>query len=379
MNLQPLCLILILLLSLARTVSAQESPWESDIEKALERAKAERKGILIALPGPSTTPHCKKVNAKVLADPNFAAAFDKNFVLFKILPPEDAERDEAGKAAYRKFLSDFKISIYPIFLLTDQEGRVFATAPMDDPDLDANITALRDLSKNAILLKEALSLKDAAGDPKAIAKRISTLLDSLTEPIAFRYHRDLIDRVIELDSTNELGLKELWEDRTYSMVVVRRFDEIYLSISRELKQKKTAAEAIALMDETIKKQKMDAKLQQLMEFQKFRAWATEGNHAKMLESLKRSRDLAPDTPYAGRVVSLIERMEKMVQAKKEKEQAEQKDGSAEAPVNPGQSGEAGTSPSAEETAPKENSGAPAKPSEPAEKTPAETPKAPEGN
>lgn len=98
--------------------------WLTDLPKALEKAKTEKKLVLLEFTGSDWCPPCKLLHETVLTSKEFGAYADKNLILVEAdFPQKKAQSDELKKA--NQALSDkFKIEGYPTVILLDAGGKV---------------------------------------------------------------------------------------------------------------------------------------------------------------------------------------------------------------------------------------------------------------
>lgn len=299
-------------LILTATFAAELPVWETQIERALERSKNENKDLLLTFRGPSLNPTCKRINEEVFDGAEFRTVIGHQFILFHVLDPKDQLLDEAGKAAYRALLKRFHIKTYPIILLSDPEGRVYAQTAIQKPDAKSYVQEIAKIGNQKAKMEQALKLSSPAGGAAPDAKLLSAALDDLGFQFAIQHHLGLVDQVIELDQDDAQGLKSLWAMRKYQIHTLQVFNQIYVSIGLQLSTKKTAAEKVALFDETINKHAMQGELRQLMEMRKFSAWSDERNYQKMLEVAQYARELAPETATGKRLPDFIRYVEKLI-------------------------------------------------------------------
>src|SRR5215212_2075470 len=81
-------LFLIFLTVLASTGVAVAADWQTDYAKALERAKAENKRVLLDFTGSDWCGPCKQFAREVLNRPAFLAYADKHLVLVDVDYPQ---------------------------------------------------------------------------------------------------------------------------------------------------------------------------------------------------------------------------------------------------------------------------------------------------
>jgi thiol:disulfide interchange protein len=87
--------------------------WERDYEKAIERARAEKK-IILADMFTDWCVLCKDMDRETFGDPNLIRQMAKEYVWLKL----NTETEEDGK----KLQEEFGITTYPSILVLDSDG-----------------------------------------------------------------------------------------------------------------------------------------------------------------------------------------------------------------------------------------------------------------
>jgi thioredoxin-related protein len=97
--------------------------WTTDLPKALEKAKAEHKLVLMDFTGSDWCPPCKALHKTVLTSKTFEDYADKNLVLVVLDFPNKIEQPEALKEANAALAKEFKIQGYPTVILLDPDRK----------------------------------------------------------------------------------------------------------------------------------------------------------------------------------------------------------------------------------------------------------------
>ena len=116
-------LVGLLLAWVALPLAASEGEWLTDLPKALERAKSDKKMVLLDFTGSDWCGWCIKFNKEVLSTTEFKQYAAKNLVLVEVdfptrkkLAPELTKANSALKDKY-------KINGFPTFVMLNAEGR----------------------------------------------------------------------------------------------------------------------------------------------------------------------------------------------------------------------------------------------------------------
>ncbi len=97
--------------------------WSEDLDKALEKAKAENKSVLVEFTGSDWCPPCKMMRSKVFSKDEFVTAASKKFILVEIdMPKGDKELAKKNEPTIQKY----KIDGFPTVILLNSAGKEFS-------------------------------------------------------------------------------------------------------------------------------------------------------------------------------------------------------------------------------------------------------------
>lgn len=105
------------------TLLAAEGEWLTDLAKAQEKAKAEKKLVLIDFTGSDWCPPCKNLHKTVLTAPEFTKFAKDNLVLVEIDFPNSKPQSAELKAANKELAKKFEIKGYPTVVVLDANGK----------------------------------------------------------------------------------------------------------------------------------------------------------------------------------------------------------------------------------------------------------------
>ncbi len=116
--------------------------WETDLAKAKELAKKEKKSVLVEFTGSDWCPPCIHMRKEVFSKQEFVNQVKKNYVLVELdFPKKDAELAKKN----RPLAEEYKIDGYPTIILLDSEGKEFSRFTASEyPDIDSFVKALND-------------------------------------------------------------------------------------------------------------------------------------------------------------------------------------------------------------------------------------------
>ena len=107
--------------ALTATAFAAEG-WQTNLDKAIEQAKAENKSVLVEFTGSDWCPPCIAMRKNVFTKKEFIDEASKKFVLVELdFPKGDEELAEKNQPLAEKY----KIDGFPTVVLLDDEGKEF--------------------------------------------------------------------------------------------------------------------------------------------------------------------------------------------------------------------------------------------------------------
>jgi len=122
--------------------------WSTDLEKAFEKAKAEKKSVLVEFTGSDWCPPCMAMRKNVFSKKEFVDAASKKFILVELDFPNGDKEVKEKNAPYAE---KYKIEGFPTVILFSAEGKEFTRFYASDfPKTDLFVNHL----------KESLAKKD---------------------------------------------------------------------------------------------------------------------------------------------------------------------------------------------------------------------------
>ncbi|MFO7811135.1 MAG: thioredoxin family protein [Candidatus Delongbacteria bacterium] len=101
----------------------KETVWMNDLEKAIEKAAAEDKTVLVNFTGSDWCGWCMKLKAEVFSKDEFAEYAEGSLVLVELDFPQKKEQTDEIKKYNRKKLEKYGVRGFPTILLIDGEGK----------------------------------------------------------------------------------------------------------------------------------------------------------------------------------------------------------------------------------------------------------------
>jgi thioredoxin-related protein len=103
-------------------VCAAEAEWLTDLPKALAKAKAENKKVLLDFTGSDWCGWCIKFNKEVLSKPEFIEYAAKNLVLVEVDSPKK-QLPANLKKANESLKSKYNVNGFPTFVVLNSQGK----------------------------------------------------------------------------------------------------------------------------------------------------------------------------------------------------------------------------------------------------------------
>lgn len=122
--------------------------WSTDLDKAFEKAKSEKKCVLVEFTGSDWCPPCIAMRKNVFSKKEFVEAASKQYILVELdFPKNDKDLKEKNQPLAEKY----KIEGFPTVILFTPEGKEFTRF------FASQFPKVDDFLKH---LKEALEKKD---------------------------------------------------------------------------------------------------------------------------------------------------------------------------------------------------------------------------
>jgi len=97
--------------------------WTTDLEKAFEKAKVEKKSVLVEFTGSDWCPPCIAMRKNVFTKSEFVEAASKKYILVELDFPNG---DAAVKEKNQPYAEKYKIEGFPTVILFTPEGKEFS-------------------------------------------------------------------------------------------------------------------------------------------------------------------------------------------------------------------------------------------------------------
>jgi thioredoxin-related protein len=104
-------------------LQAEDLKWLTDLPKAQEQAKAEKKLVMLDFTGSDWCGWCIKLHKEVFSQPEFSDYAKKNLVLVEVDFPRSKPQSEAQKTANQALQTKYSIEGYPTIIVLDANGK----------------------------------------------------------------------------------------------------------------------------------------------------------------------------------------------------------------------------------------------------------------
>jgi len=98
--------------------------WETDFATAMDQARARRCRVLMLFTGSDWCPWCKKMDAEVYSQPEFARYSHEKLVLLKLDYPEHTPQPDAIRAQNAEMKDRYGVRGFPQAVIVDMGGRI---------------------------------------------------------------------------------------------------------------------------------------------------------------------------------------------------------------------------------------------------------------
>ena len=315
----------VFVLPLAATLlPAQTDLWMTDFAKAKEKAKAEKKDLLIDFTGSDWCSWCIKLDEEVFSKEAFAAQAPKSFVLVKLDYPRKKELPAELKEQNKKLAEQYPIQGYPTILLTDAEGLVYGQTGYQPDGPEKYLAMLADLQQKGADFQKAMAGANGKKDAERAAA-LHTALSALEEEVVNTHHFACMEEIVKLDADGKAGLKEKYATRVQQIGEGRAIDREATMLNEligPLMQEGKGKEALAKIAEVVKAPKNKVQHQLAMFFQGMLTMDVEADAKTALATLEAAKALAPESPIGKRIDQILPELKQQV----EKDKGEKKEG-----------------------------------------------------
>ncbi|MDQ3622226.1 MAG: thioredoxin family protein [Verrucomicrobiota bacterium] len=111
------------LVVLCPALALAKAGWTDDYKKALEKAKTEKKMVLLDFTGSDWCGWCIKLDDEVFSKPKFKQYAKENLVLVELDFPQQRQLPKAKKEQNEELAKQYQVKGYPTVVILDSEGK----------------------------------------------------------------------------------------------------------------------------------------------------------------------------------------------------------------------------------------------------------------
>lgn len=303
-------------LSLAFAVVCSASPvWETDWNKALEKASKSGQPVLVDFTGSDWCPGCIYLRKNIFDTDAFAKyAGDNNFVLVELdFPRTEGKMPPEQLKFHEELMRRYGISVFPSVLMMEGNGAPYAKIVGPSRTVEEYLKKLAAAGETRLKLKEAVAAARALEGKEKLEKLVQAikLLPEDLQP----YQKELIAEISALDPEDKYGFAGKAEKAVTLAAQRLMMEQFYKKHAGPFSAEKIRAgqeEALKMLE------KRDLLPPIRLEIAKYVSdgYALERNYPKALEYLNMARDADPESPAAKKLEPWINNMQKIINKEK---------------------------------------------------------------
>lgn len=303
-------------LSLASAVVCSASPvWETDWNKALEKAGKSGQPVLVDFTGSDWCPGCIYLRKNIFDTDAFAKyAEDNNFVLVELdFPRTEGKMPPEQLKFHEELMRRYGISVFPSVLMMEGNGAPYAKIVGPSRTVEEYLKKLAAAGETRLKLKEAVAAARALEGKEKLEKLVQAikLLPEDLQP----YQKELIAEISALDPEDKYGFAGKAEKAVTLAAQRLMMEQFYKKHAGPFSAEKIRTgqeEALQMLE------KRDLLPPIRLEIAKYVSdgYALERNYPKALEYLNMARDADPESPAAKKLEPWINNMQKIINKEK---------------------------------------------------------------
>lgn len=115
--------ILITLAAVWTVMQVSASEWLTDLPKALDKAKADKKMVFMDFTGSDWCPPCQALHKTVLTSAEFEKFAKDNLILVEVDFPQGTEQTEELKASNKELAKKYEVEGFPTVIVLNAQGK----------------------------------------------------------------------------------------------------------------------------------------------------------------------------------------------------------------------------------------------------------------
>ena len=277
--------------------------WSSDFEAAKKQAAETKKDLLIDFTGSDWCGWCIKLNKEVFSQDPFKAGVKDKFVLVELDYPQDKSKLSAATLKQNEELAKiYPISGYPTILLTDADGKPYATTGYEAGGPEAYVKHLDELrAKKAVRDESFATAAKASGVDKAKALVAALAAMGLEDGLIANFYGDVAEQIKAADPKDETGFGK-------ASAAKARLAAIQSELGVCAK-KSDHAGALAVMDKALKERGFDTEETQKMMMTRGMILGKLKKFDEAIKAMDEAKAFAPDSEGAAAIDGIKVRLE----------------------------------------------------------------------
>lgn len=205
-----IALVIILATWIQTPAQGEGKDWLTDMDRAMQKAAAENKDLLLDFTGSDWCGWCMRLNEEVFSKPEFERV--KNaFVLVELdFPADESKISAETREQNEKWQQKLGVEGFPTIYLTDAHGRPYAMTGYREGGVQPYLEHLAKLRQVREVRDQAFAAaKQAQGVEKA--KFLHEGLSAMHGDFVIPNYRDEVEQIIALDAENDAGLHDSYK------------------------------------------------------------------------------------------------------------------------------------------------------------------------
>jgi thioredoxin-related protein len=285
--------------------------WSSDFAAAKKEAAVSKKDLLIDFTGSDWCGWCIKLNKEVFSQEPFKVGVKDKFVLVELDYPQDKSKLSAETIKQNEELQKkYPVQGFPTILLTDADGKPYATTGYQAGGPEAYVKHLDELRAKKLVRDESFATAaKAVGVEKAKALVAALAAMGLEDAMIAEFYGDVAEQIKTADPKDETGFAK----KSAAKARLATFQ----SELEACGQKDDHEGALALVDKAVKEGGFSTEDTQQIMLTRAMIFNQQKKFDQALKALDEAKAFAPDSEMAARMGDIKTRIETGKKAEKE--------------------------------------------------------------
>ena len=190
--------------------AAPAGSWNTDFAEAQRQARDGGKDLLLNFTGSDWCGFCIELEDAVFSHKAFVDLARNEFVLVEVDFPAEKPQADAVKQQNAQLKQKYGVAGFPTVLLIDSEGDPYAQTGYLEGGPNEYLEHLGELRQNKSERDEALAAAESAtGSEKA--SHLDAAMTAVGIDLAVTYYLDTVREIVQLDASDQAGLKSKYE------------------------------------------------------------------------------------------------------------------------------------------------------------------------